>query len=86
MIEKSRASRELSEINSVQKTCSQYYIENNTYPTANSVQPDVNAPVNIDFTVLVPNYLAKLPNFSLWWISNEPKVYHTEYGLGSNTN
>lgn len=91
-IDKSKDSADLAEINAVQKAVALYYVDNGNYPTLQGVDTSLSQPQpvdgssqNVDFSKLVPNYLASLPHFSYWWVDYKGNVYHTQKPIGNVT-
>ena len=91
-IDKSKDAADLAEINAVQKAVALYYVDNGNYPTLQGLdislvqpQPVDGSPQNVDFSKLVPDYLAKLPHFSYWWVDYKGLVYHTQKPIGNVT-
>lgn len=91
-IDKTKDAADLAEINAVSKAVAMYYMDNGSYPTLQGVnaslaqpQPVEGSPQNIDFSKIVPEYLAKLPQFSYWWVDYKGAVYHTEKPIGNVT-
>ena len=89
-LDKAKDASDLAEINAVQKAMAMYYIDNGNYPTLQGAdvslgqpQPIEGSAQNVEFSKLVPNYLAKLPHFSYWWVDYKGMVYHTQKPIGN---